>query len=317
VTIGLPVYNGEPFLPFAIESILAQRFEDLELIISDNASTDRTAEICERYAALDPRIRYSRNATNLGGSKNFARVFELARGEYFKWASADDALVPDFLDRCVDALDHDPGAVSCFSGMEIIDETGEIRRRSFSNGLRRLGSPRASERLADLVLTRHGCFHVWALMRREVLAETPLIEDYIGSDRGLLANLCLRGRIIELAGDSFQIRNHQGRSVKATPFYLRMEWFDPSQVGARVFPNWRVWGAYARALHTVQLAPVERLRCWLVLARWPFSGGNGFRLLMDLLVAAFPGAWRIHVKAKAWRNERKRRRTRAPSTSAT
>src|SRR4051794_3298661 len=90
LSIGLPVYNGENFLAHAVDSILAQDFRDFELIISDNASTDRTAEICRGYAESDPRVRYVRFETNQGGSRNFCYVFELARGEYFKWAAHDD-----------------------------------------------------------------------------------------------------------------------------------------------------------------------------------------------------------------------------------
>ena len=111
VSIGLPVYNGEKFLAEAIESILGQTFSDFELIISDNASTDRTEEIARSYAASDRRIRFVRQEGNRGASKNFGLVFELASGEYFKWAAYDDVLMPDFLTECVALLDDDPSAV--------------------------------------------------------------------------------------------------------------------------------------------------------------------------------------------------------------
>ena len=92
VTIGLPVYNGENYLAEAIDSILGQTFTDFELIISDNASTDRTEEICRRYAAEDDRIRYFRHDRNRGASPNYNFTVEKARGEYFKWAAHDDVL---------------------------------------------------------------------------------------------------------------------------------------------------------------------------------------------------------------------------------
>ncbi len=85
VSIGLPVFNGERYLARAIDSILAQDFRDLELVVCDNASTDRTAEICAAYARRDPRVRYHRNPRNLGAGPNYDRCFHLARGEYFKW----------------------------------------------------------------------------------------------------------------------------------------------------------------------------------------------------------------------------------------
>jgi glycosyltransferase involved in cell wall biosynthesis len=115
VSIGLPVYNGENYLAETLDSILAQTFTDFEVIISDNASTDRTETICRQYAAQDRRIRYLRNTSNLGAAKNYNRVFELSQGEYFKWNGHDDPLAPVFLERCVAVLDRHPGVVLCFA----------------------------------------------------------------------------------------------------------------------------------------------------------------------------------------------------------
>src|SRR5690606_6873079 len=86
----MPVYNGANYLRCALDSILAQTFQDWELIICDNASTDETQTICEEYAARDPRIKYHRSSRNIGPSANYNRTFELSRGEYFKWAAHDD-----------------------------------------------------------------------------------------------------------------------------------------------------------------------------------------------------------------------------------
>ena len=74
VSIGLPVYNGEVYLSGALDTLLGQTFTDLELIISDNASTDRTPEICRSYAARDHRVRYIRHEVNRGvpWNHNFA-----------------------------------------------------------------------------------------------------------------------------------------------------------------------------------------------------------------------------------------------------
>ena len=96
VSIGMPVFNGEKYLRESIESILDQTYQNFELIISDNASTDRTQEICLEYARKDNRISYYRNDKNLGGPRNYNRVFELSSAEYFKWAAYDDVLAPEF-----------------------------------------------------------------------------------------------------------------------------------------------------------------------------------------------------------------------------
>jgi len=300
VSIGLPVYNGARFLAAALDSILGQSFDDFELIVSDNASTDATPEICRHFAERDSRVRYVRNETNLGGARNFSNVFGLARGEYFKWASHDDVMAPDFLERCVEALDADPSVILCFSRMRVIGPDGFEKKSDFSNDLRELDSTQPSARFGDLVLTGHGCFHVWGVMRREDAAETPLIADYIGSDRGFLAELALRGRFRELSEDLFSLRDHPGRSVRAMPFYLRAEWFDPPRMGKRVFPHWRLWIEYARSLRRVELATSERARCALLLLRWPIGRFNWARLAMDLVVGVAPGAWRTHLRVRGW-----------------
>lgn len=90
VSIGMPVYNGERYIEKALGSLLAQTFTNFELIISDNASSDATQTICERYAARDPRIVYIRQNENLGASANFRHVLRRARGKLFMWAAADD-----------------------------------------------------------------------------------------------------------------------------------------------------------------------------------------------------------------------------------
>ncbi len=99
VSIGLPVYNGEPFLEQAINSLLRQTFENFELVISDNASTDRTAAICESHAQRDPRIRYVRQTTNIGAMANFRYVLDQARGRWFMWAAGDDFWDPKWIER--------------------------------------------------------------------------------------------------------------------------------------------------------------------------------------------------------------------------
>ena len=124
LSVGLFVYNGDRFLEEALDSILNQTFTDFELIISDNASTDRTGKIAEAYAERDRRIRYYRAERNMGAGWNVRRVYELARGKYFKQAAADDLLEPDFLRRCVQILETDPGCVLAHARTKEIDENG-------------------------------------------------------------------------------------------------------------------------------------------------------------------------------------------------
>src|SRR5262245_34908562 len=120
VSIGLPVYNGQQFLEETLNSILAQTYTDFELIISDNASTDRTSEIARAYVAKDARVRYHRNENNLGVAGNYNGVFSLASGEYFKWAPADDTCLPNYLARCVEILDLDSTVVLAYPQTQFV-----------------------------------------------------------------------------------------------------------------------------------------------------------------------------------------------------
>src|SRR5262249_36556323 len=127
VSIGLPVYNGAKYLPNALKRLLEQDFEDLELIICDNASTDETQDICRVFAERDRRIRYFRNEKNLGLAANHNRTFELSRGNFFKWAAHDDDFPKPMLGRFVSVFEKAPPYVAVvYSHCEYIDELGEV-----------------------------------------------------------------------------------------------------------------------------------------------------------------------------------------------
>ena len=105
ITVGMPVYNSPRYLKQSLDSLLAQTYSDFVLVISDNASTDATAKICLDYAAADARIKYFRNATNIGNPRNFNRVFELTTTPYLKWSTADDFWEPSFLELALEVME--------------------------------------------------------------------------------------------------------------------------------------------------------------------------------------------------------------------
>ncbi len=123
VSIGLPVFNGGPILENAINSLLSQTYRNIELLISDNASTDETGSICERAQARDPRVKYHCNDTNIGAVANWHHVFRMASGEYFMWAAHDDRWEPEFIEEVVALLEEDSSAVLAFSQSDDIDLT--------------------------------------------------------------------------------------------------------------------------------------------------------------------------------------------------
>ena len=125
VAVGMPVYNGERYLAQAIESIISQTFVDFELIISDNASTDGTEEICKRYQKRDRRISYIRQSRNLGAGNNFISVLERANSKYFMWAACDDEWEASWLERLTHALEDRSNNSFAFGEMQCQGENGE------------------------------------------------------------------------------------------------------------------------------------------------------------------------------------------------
>lgn len=213
VSIGMPVYNGSRYLSAALDSLLAQEYPDFEIIISDNASDDETEVICRDYAARDVRVRHYRADRNMGPLWNFVRVFELASGEYFMWAAHDDLRHPSYLRRCVTALDQNPRAVFCCTGVRLIDELGNevsdaFRFRSYPpTG----ATPR--ERLRALLRSTYW-LHVYSLMRTTALARTRRGNPIWGWDVVVVAEMCLRGEVVEVPEKLFDYRYFAAKTTE-------------------------------------------------------------------------------------------------------
>ena len=290
VTIGLPVYNGEAYLKEALDSILNQTFRDFEVIISDNASTDRTQEICEAYAARETRIEYLRNGRNVGAAENYNNVFRAARGRYFKWAAHDDVCEPEFLERCVAVLEEDDSVVLCYPTTMIIDEVGkdigEYTRETEYMG----ATP--GERFRDWMFKRPGgeCNAVFGLMRASTLARTSLIGKYMASDVILLGELVLRGRVRKLREPLFLRRDHPQTSGRAqTGADNILVWFDTSKKGRVHMPRWRWFFEYLRSRGRVPMSMRDRVRCTGMVMRRFFWAR---RLLRQELIRAIKSTFR-------------------------
>jgi len=267
VSIGLPVFNGEKYLAEALDSILAQTYPDFELIISDNASTDGTQEICRTYAARDHRIRYFRNETNLGAIRNFNRVFALSTGEYFKWAAHDDVCAPEFLQRCVEVLDRDSFIILCFARTKAIDEHGAFLRSYPAKP--KLGSPKPQERFYECVCVPHPQVAVFGVIRSNILKKTPLLGNYFSCDRTLLGELTLRGRFYEIPEFLFFRREHPHQHWRAYPIrHKRQPWYDPSRSVKITFPQWRLLLEHFLYIRRVPLSWHERTWCYMYLGWW-------------------------------------------------
>jgi glycosyltransferase involved in cell wall biosynthesis len=278
----MPVFNGANYIREAIDSILAQTYGDFELIVSDNASTDGTGDVVRGYAARDRRVRYYRNERNLGAARNLNRVFELASGEYFKWAAHDDVLAPECVAKCVEVLDRDPGVVLCHTRARIIDERGRVIEE-YAAPLR-TDSQHASERFVDLLGANDGCYQMFGVTRARALRLTSLHGSYPASDRVLLARLALCGRFHEVPEYLFLPRKHAAQSLRAhRDRYSLTAWFDPAKRGKIVFPKWRLLVGYWGTLLGAPVTWLEQARCTGHMLGWTYH--NAPSLLRDLTTA--------------------------------
>jgi len=285
VSIGMPVYNGEKYLREAVDSILNQTFSDFELIISDNGSTDRTEEICRTYVARDPRIRYYRNEENRGAAWNFNRVFKLSKGEYFKWVAADDVCAPEFISKCVEALESDSSAVLAYTKVLVIDEKSKplTEDARVNTSHMQVDSLKPDKRFSSLLCYSHSCDPVFGVIRNEIFKKTSRLGNFVSSDRVLLAQLSLFGRFIEIPQALFFRRYHGSDSVASYPSkYERGEWFDPAKKGKPTFPAWRLFFEYLISVKRSSLRLYQKLDCYLQMLRW--IGINWIEMTKDLFI---------------------------------
>ena len=236
VSIGLPVYNGARYLRQTLDSIVCQTFGDFELIISDNGSVDGSGEICREYAYRDSRIRYYCNDENLGASWNYNRVFELARGKYFRWAPADDCFAPESVQECVAVLDAYPEVVLCYPQTILIDSKGSTIRPYADNLDVRDLSPVARFRK---VRERIGLVNVfYGLVRLDSLKQTALLGSYPGADIVLALELTLYGQFHEIPKPLFFRRMHEHASSSIKTVAGAQEFFDPKSRGHLFMRAW-------------------------------------------------------------------------------
>jgi glycosyltransferase involved in cell wall biosynthesis len=269
VSIGLPVYNGERYLAQAIDALLAQTFEDFELIISDNASDDRTEEICRAYAQRDTRVRYIRQPVNLGADPNHSFVVEQARGRFFKWAGHDDLYEPEFLRLCVEALESHPDVVLAHAGDGIIDESGEVLE--LSDYRVDTANPQPAARLRSLLYIPGGNDDYGVMYTDRIRSLPPYGTGGYGSDRVFTAAMALQGRFYHVPQTLYFRRDHPARVSRASRR-------DRAVVNDSRRAN-RRWNAmprlhveyvlgYLDAVRRAPLSRAERWRCWLEVAGW-------------------------------------------------
>jgi glycosyltransferase involved in cell wall biosynthesis len=247
ISVGMPVFNGEEYLGRAIESLLIQSFLNFEVIISDNASTDRTEEICRSYRARDGRVRYFRNSSNIGILPNWRRVLDLASGDYFMWAACDDYWDPNYIETLLRCLLDKPNAVLAAGSTMFIAPDDSSRADMVTDRAPAPGT-RAHIDTAKQLLSQHATNWLHGIYRKEALlrlSETFFREHYWGSDVLFLLQLCLAHEVVG-TDDAVMYKCVFGHKGPATP---------------RKRVRWQCWFAQAllRVIVKSPISPVQKL----------------------------------------------------------
>jgi glycosyltransferase involved in cell wall biosynthesis len=328
LSIGLPVYNGENYLAGSIEALLGQSYEDFELIISDNASTDGTADLCRRYGKQDSRVRYIRQSRNIGLTPNHNFVVQQSRGELFKWAAADDLYGRDLLKRCVDALDEYPGVVLAHAWEAAIDDAGNVTQ-AMDYPLS-TDSPSAPERFRSILFGSSGLFESsdpdvhglirvdnrgvlracdeYGVIRMDVMRQIAPLGSYHHSDRIVVCEIALRGPFHITPDWLYFRRDTPDRTYNVSPtLRTRCVIMDPVRANRLRHPTARLvaeyfWG-YVAAIRHAPLSAADRRECYRSLTQWMLDRAacaalpSRFAPAADQLPAAIDNAAAVSVQA--------------------
>jgi glycosyltransferase involved in cell wall biosynthesis len=199
VTVGMPVRNGAPLLAAALESVVRQDFDDLDILVSDNASTDETPSIIAEFQRRDARIRSVRHAAAMPALNHFHWVKDQARGEYFMWAAHDDVRSTDFVSGLARGLDEHARAVLAFGDLHVSREPCRIgERRDYEFETEGRGLVRRVRKAAF-----GQCFHLYGLWRTDVLRRIPEAYALWWPDLPIMTAAACLGEFIHVVGPRF------------------------------------------------------------------------------------------------------------------
>ena len=260
VSVGVPVFNGEAGLSRCLDSLLQQDYANLEIIISDNGSTDETPSICERYVRQDRRVRYTRSEENCGSSWNFNRVFELSSGKYFMWAAHDDDRELTFVTACVRRLEECPDAVLCQGHTAVYVEGCEDVL--YVARLDTLDRPMTMVARYNEALSRLSATAIYGLFRRSAMASSRRFESVIATDIAFLQEMAIYGRIIQVPRILFRYRarrywntiHQDAKTFLGVPH--KSWWYVPFVM---------LFLAHAARIRHAPIGPGMKLRLWCVL----------------------------------------------------
>lgn len=223
VFIGMPIYNEERFLTLALDSLRAQNYDNIHILISDNASTDRTGEIAREAAAEDERITYLCTENNIGAAANFRSVLEMAEGDYFMWAAGHDVWSPDLVAESVAILEANQSATIAFASSYWINESGERDDRDTD-----YPDTRRKSVFTRFFTVFWGNMHpVLGLMRLCSLRQTHGLQSFAGGDLVLLSEMILMGDFVHAENAWWNRRDVRKKETHAE----RMKRYTDSEYG--------------------------------------------------------------------------------------
>lgn len=286
VSIGMPVYNGEKTIERALDSLIAQNYSNLEIIISDNASTDATEDICKRYVQKDSRVSYNRTKKNFGGIWNFNKVFETSTGDYFMWAAADDERELSFVSACLERLMQYPEAVVCQAHTACYIEGQEERLYVVhTNSLE--GKVDLIDRYRE-TLTQNPIMSIYGLFRSSAIRKIHMLEKFLGSDVAFVQELSIHGQTVQVPRILF---NYFGRKEWNT---IDEEYY--GFCGKKNKPWWYLAFAVLLYNHCKRVALSEipfsqKIRLWIVLIEYEIKQ-VGLKILIKLCRRLCPDKWK-------------------------
>ena len=264
LSVGLPVYNGLPYLEETLRSIRESTFEDYELIVCDNASTDATGDLLRSFAAEDDRIRYVRNERNIGAARNYNKCLELARGKYFRWVASDDVHSPGAVASCIEALEAEPSIVLAFPETRLIDAQGTLLQ-DYDDG-DGWSAASSADRFWNSI-TRMGLSNaMFGVIRTDVLRGSTLQGDYPSSDLVMQTDLAIRGSFMRVRGEYYYRRMHDGCTDSLDPLALA-QFYNPDSSAVFEARMLRLFRELAGVVWRAPVSTGERSRMWYSLAR--------------------------------------------------
>lgn len=253
LSIGMPIYNAEKFLRSRLDSLLSQTFTDFQLIISDDASTDTTSEICKEYSSKDKRIKYFRQKQNIGMSANFHFVLHKSNSKYFFWAAQDDITIPGFIEKNINALENNTELI-CSVGKikfvgKVIDDLNSTQKNSkIKKIIKKINKKMINvnteslfgdyEKKVKKVLSNGGStLAQYGIFKTDILKKCVELPGFHGDESAIVLSAIKYGDINVI--DEILIHKFVGDTVSSKGMISLMNQFNPNFLG-KIIPYYDI-----------------------------------------------------------------------------